>query len=126
MLIREAMDRLIEERPLYSDGKLVVTSLAAEAQVKRWILTHKHSDLQDEFRARITASTRGPADDDPREAETTALRAKLAAAVVEVTAERETVKRLERVVHVLTLENLQLKAAAEGASDVRHMPRRGY
>lgn len=51
--IREAMDRLIDGKPLYSDGKLTVKALAEEARIKRWLLTHRHTDLQDEFRARI-------------------------------------------------------------------------
>ncbi len=36
---------------------LTVKSLAEEAQVKRWVLTHRHTDLQDEFRARIADTT---------------------------------------------------------------------
>ena len=55
--IRDAMDRLIAGTALHSDGKLTIKSLAEEAQVKRWILTHRHTDLQDEFRARIADTT---------------------------------------------------------------------
>ena len=40
-------------QPSRSDGKLTVKSLAIEAGVKRWLLTHKHTDLQTEFRDRI-------------------------------------------------------------------------
>lgn len=54
--IRDAMDRLIVGAPLRSDGKLTIKSLAEEAGVKRWMLTHRHTDLQDEFRARIARS----------------------------------------------------------------------
>ena len=49
-VIRDAMERLIAGKPLHSDGKLTVKSLAEEARVKRWVLTHRHTDLQDEFR----------------------------------------------------------------------------
>jgi hypothetical protein len=35
--------------------------LAAEADVKRWVLTHKHTDLADEFRSRVAASGPIPA-----------------------------------------------------------------
>lgn len=35
-VIRDAMDRLIAGKPLHSDGKLTVKSLAAE-RVKRWL-----------------------------------------------------------------------------------------
>jgi len=53
--IRDAMQRLIEGNPIRSDGKLTIKSLATEAGVKRWVLTHKFKDLQDEFRARIAS-----------------------------------------------------------------------
>ncbi|HCJ53502.1 MULTISPECIES: hypothetical protein [Glutamicibacter] len=52
-IIRDAMIRLIDGKPLRSDGKLTVKSLAEEAGVKRWILTHKFTDLQEEFKAKI-------------------------------------------------------------------------
>ena len=42
-LIRDAMDRLLTGTPIRSDGKLTVKSLAAEADVKRWLLTHRHT-----------------------------------------------------------------------------------
>ena len=52
--IRDAMDRLLDGKPIRSDGKLTIKSLADEAGLKRWLLTHRHQDLQDEFRARVT------------------------------------------------------------------------
>ena len=45
---------LLDGKPIRSDGKLTIKSLAYEAGVKRWLLTHRHQDLQDEFRARVT------------------------------------------------------------------------
>lgn len=51
--IREAMGRLLEGQPIRSDGKLTIKSLADGADIKRWLLTHRHQDLQDEFRARV-------------------------------------------------------------------------
>lgn len=58
--IRDAMDRLIGGAPVRSDGKLTIKSLAEEAGVKRWMLTHRHTDLQEEFRARIASSGTEP------------------------------------------------------------------
>lgn len=58
--IREAMGRLLDGNTIRSDGKLTITSLADEADVKRWILTHRHQDLQDEFRARIASHGSDP------------------------------------------------------------------
>lgn len=51
--IRDAMDRLIDGKALHSDGKLTIKALAEAARVKRWLLTHRHTDLQHKFRARI-------------------------------------------------------------------------
>jgi chromosome segregation ATPase len=50
--IQAAMQRLLDGRPQRSTGALTVLQLAAEAGVKRWILTHKHRDLKDEFEKR--------------------------------------------------------------------------
>lgn len=47
--IRDAMQRLLEGKPIRSDGKLTVKSLATEAGVKRWVLTHRHLDLKRNF-----------------------------------------------------------------------------
>lgn len=58
--IREAMTRLLDGQPVRSDGKLTIKSLAEEAGVKRWILTHRHQDLQVEFRDRIAAHGTDP------------------------------------------------------------------
>lgn len=47
--IRAAMHRLLAGQPTNSTGALTVLQLAAEAGVKRWVLTHKHPDLRKEF-----------------------------------------------------------------------------
>ncbi len=59
-LIRAAADRLLAGTPLRSDGALTVVSLATEADVKRHVLTHRHTDLKDEFYARVRAKGRSP------------------------------------------------------------------
>ena len=59
--ITAAMQRLLEGTPKRSTGALSVVQLAAEADVKRWVLTHKHTDLADEFRSRVEASGPIPA-----------------------------------------------------------------
>ncbi|WP_426368613.1 hypothetical protein [Streptomyces sp. E-08] len=40
--LRAAADRLLAGTPLHSSGKLTILDLAEEAQVKRWLLTHKY------------------------------------------------------------------------------------
>lgn len=47
--IRAAMNRLLSGQPTRSTGALTVLQLAAEAGVKRWVLTHKYPDLRTEF-----------------------------------------------------------------------------
>ncbi len=58
--LNAAIDRLLAGTPLRSDGKLTIVSLAAEAGVKRWVLTHRHTDLRDQFYARIRARDQTP------------------------------------------------------------------
>ena len=53
--IQAAADRLLAGTPLRSTGELTVVQLAAEASVKRWLLTHKHRDLTEQFQARAKA-----------------------------------------------------------------------
>ena len=52
-VIRDAMERLLAGKPIRSNGSLYVTTLAKEADVKRHMLTLRHTDLQDEFRRRV-------------------------------------------------------------------------
>ncbi|MEV6154608.1 hypothetical protein AB0L53_30085 [Nonomuraea sp. NPDC052129] len=49
--LRAAADRLIAGTPLRSGGKLTIVDLAAEAAIKRWILTHKHPELREQYQA---------------------------------------------------------------------------
>ena len=102
--IRDAMDRLFAGN-----------SLAVEARVKRWVLTHKHADLKDEFYARIAAQGSMPEAIRVLHEEISVLkqerkqdRADLRGAVAKT-------KHVARVVQVLTLENAQLEALRHGA-----------
>jgi hypothetical protein len=47
--IQAATRRLLAGTPTQSTGALTVLQLAAEAGVKRWVLTHKHPDLRQAF-----------------------------------------------------------------------------
>ena len=122
--IREAMVRLLAGAPLHSDGKLTVKSLAAEAQVKRWLLTHRHVDLQSEFRARVDLQGQVPDAVQAVLVEKAALQERVTKLSESLVVERETVKRLERVVQVLTLENDALRVGAEGRSKVTPLKQR--
>lgn len=112
--IRDAMDRIIAGKPLHSDGKLTIKSLAEEARVKRWLLTHRHTDLQDEFRARIANTTTEPPILLALRQEKIGAQKRVKDLTAEVTALTATIHQLERVVQVLALENEQLRSGAPG------------
>ena len=48
-----AVNRLLAGTPHRSNGRLNVSQLAIEADVKRWHLTHQHPDLKDLFQAHV-------------------------------------------------------------------------
>jgi hypothetical protein len=48
-----AVNRLLAGTPHRSNGRLNVSQLAIEADVKRWHLTHQHPDLKDLFQAQV-------------------------------------------------------------------------
>jgi len=58
--ITAAMQRLLSGHPERSTGALTVLQLAAEAGVKRWVLTHKHPDLKSEFEQQRAAANGVP------------------------------------------------------------------
>ena len=118
-LIRDAMARLLDGNPIRSDGKLTVKSLAAEAGLKRWHLTHKHTDLRDEFYDRVRTQGTTPA-------AMTALYEEIAALKnahkQDRTALRDAIAQKEihaRETQVLALENAELKEQASGRAPVR-------
>ncbi|RUP31536.1 MAG: hypothetical protein EKK51_14295 [Mycolicibacterium sp.] len=116
--IRDAMDRLIGGKALHSDGKLTIKALAEEARIKRWLLTHRHTDLQDEFRARIdSADTEPPIlmalRDERADAEE-----RIKKLTSEVTALTATIRQLERIIQALALENEQLRSSGQDQQKV--------
>ena len=121
--IRDAMDRLLDGQPIRSDGKLTVKSLADEAAVKRWMLTHRHPDLQDEFRARIAAKDALPSAQQALADDNAELTARVESLRVQLTASKDEAKRLARVVQVLTLENENLRSTPTYGSNVRPLHR---
>lgn len=59
--LRAAADRLIAGTPLRSPGKLTISDLAAEAGIKRWILTHRHPELMRSYQTEFKNLGRVPA-----------------------------------------------------------------
>jgi len=115
--IEAAMDRLLNGTPLRSDGKLTIVSLAVEAGVKRYVLTHKHTDLKDLFNARVRAQDSVPASETVRRAQNAELLRKLD----DMRAERDEYKQaadaLARALNVLTTENEELCRRASRARE---------
>jgi septal ring factor EnvC (AmiA/AmiB activator) len=106
--VRAAIDSLLAGTPLRSDGALTIVALAAEAGIKRHILTHRHTDLKEELYARVRAQNRIP-DSEKRlrdELETTQRR--LADLLQQSRQQQQTIEALARIVNVLTVENDQL------------------
>ncbi|WP_051596684.1 hypothetical protein [Curtobacterium sp. UNCCL17] len=81
------MERLLKGRPIRSNGALTVVALAEEAGVKRHMLTHRHTDLKDEFYLRVRAQGSVPESE-------VKLRAQLQEVTRQRDSARETVKRL--------------------------------
>jgi hypothetical protein len=115
--IEAAMDRLLNGTPLRSDGKLTIVSLAAEADVKRHALTHKHTDLKDLFNARVKAQNSVPSSETALRDQNDELRHKLG----DMRAERDEYKQaadaLARALNVLTTENDELRRRANRARE---------
>jgi len=125
-MIHDAMDRLIAGKPLHSDGKLTVKSLAEEARVKRWLLTHRYTDLQDEFRARIANTDLEPPAIRVLQEEKAEAMKKVTALTAEVRTLTATIHQLERIIQVLALENHELRSDKEGAGAVVPIRRRHH
>jgi hypothetical protein len=106
--IRAAMDRLLAGTPLRSDGALTIVALAAEAGIKRHILTHRHTDLKEEFYARVRAQNRIPESEKRLRDQLQATQRRLADLNEQNRQQQQTIDALARIVNVLTLENEQL------------------
>ena len=103
--IEAAMDRLLAGTPLRSDGKLTIVSLAAEADVRRYVLTHKHTDLKDRFYARVRAQDSVPASETALREQIANLRRKLDDMRGERDEYKQAAQSLARALNVLTIEN---------------------
>lgn len=122
LLIREAMQRIIEGHPIRSDGKPTIKSLAVEAGVKRWLLTHKHKDLQSEFHERLNCTNATPTYlrklSDSNESSKNEI-SKLRERLRDLSEENH---RMARIIQVLTLENENLRQKIKNhSSKVSHL-----
>ncbi|WP_435239161.1 hypothetical protein [Streptomyces sp. YPW6] len=107
--IRAAIDRLLAGTPLRSDGALTVVSLAAEADVKRHVLTHRHTDLKDEFYARVRVQGQVPDSERKLRQELKETKERLAEVLAENKQLKAETEAFVRIINVLEMENDQLK-----------------
>ena len=107
--IRDASDRLFAGKPLRSNGTLHVTTLAKEAGMKRWMLTHRHTDLAAEFVSRrdLLGSPKPPAERALRD-KNADLERRLKRTRLNLLRALAGKQRYARMVQVLTMENAQL------------------
>lgn len=77
--------------------------------MKRWLLTHKHTDLQDEFRARLDRQGTLPTEHQRAIEQSRAHLTRIQDLSELLAAARGLSKRHARIVQVLTLENEHLR-----------------
>jgi len=122
----DAMVRLLVGVPLRSDGQLTIKSLAEEAGLRRNKLTHKHTGLKDLFYALVRSQDHRPKIADGLHADNDRLGKKLADLRAEHTRLKEQVATYARVIHVLEVENAQLREQSQATDIVRPLQRQTH
>jgi septal ring factor EnvC (AmiA/AmiB activator) len=107
--IRTGIDRLLNDQAKFSNGALTVVALAQESQVPRNALTQRHTDLKNEFYARIKDRGATPEIEAQLRATIAKLKKTIANKNEELRQLRTDVPALVRAVNQLTLENEQLR-----------------
>ncbi|MFE0118896.1 hypothetical protein ACFWZA_12455 [[Kitasatospora] papulosa] len=122
-MITDAMVRLLVGAPLRSDGKLTIKTLAEEAGLRRNKLTHKHTGLKDLFYALVKAQQTSPQPFTNKERDASVKQKKdLARVRAERDGLRSKVQQMARVIHVLEVENHQLRQAPTSQGVVQVFP----
>lgn len=118
--LRTAADRLLAGTPLHSPGKLTILDLAAEAQVKRWLLTHKYPNkLMAKYQAEFKATRHKSEPVKKAEAESDKLREELAKARTEKRKLTELVETYALMIEQLAKERAEAIAARDEALSTR-------
>lgn len=108
--IISAMDRLLAGKATRSSGSLTVVSLAAEAQVKRHVLTHRHLDLKQLFYDRVRSQAGMLPTEIALREEIATLKKRLADSRNETNATREKLEQYARVIRLITVELKALRS----------------
>lgn len=122
--ILAAMDRLLDGTPQRSEGRLSVVQLAAEADVRRWHLTHQHTDLKDLFQARVRQSQTGQAASARTASAYEELKARHAELQRHCAALEDRLQLYATTINALTLENAALSGQAADSAKVVPLIRR--
>jgi AcrR family transcriptional regulator len=122
--ILAAMDRLLNATPQRSEGRLSVSQLAAEAGVKRWHLTHQHTDLKDIFQARVRQSQAGQAASARTASAYEELKARHAELQRHCADLEDRLQLYATTINALTLENAALSGRTAGSARVVPLTRR--
>lgn len=121
--ITTAMQRLFAGTPLRSSGKLDIVSLAQEAGIKRNKLTHKHTDLKNLFYAQRQNRNGVPDNEVKLREQIAALEKSNQTLRDERDRYRLTAETFARALHVLTIENdnLRQELAKLNGRDVKRL-----
>lgn len=125
-----AADRLLAGTPLHSDGKLTIVSLAQEARIKRWLLTHKYPhQLKDKYQAMFKAvgDKSGPVNAAEHNAQT--LRLELRRARDDNRYLEQLTRAYATVIDQLAAELADVTAERDvprGATSITRLPRRDH
>ncbi|MDO0923973.1 hypothetical protein QQY24_00320 [Streptomyces sp. TG1A-8] len=120
--ITAAIQRLLAGRPTRSTGALTTLQLAAEAGVKRWVLTHKHVDLKEEFVRRKSEANGIPPAFQPLHARAVDAEAAAQALREDNDRLRERVAVYAQVIHELRTELGRRTDTSTQRSPVRSLP----
>jgi hypothetical protein len=123
--ITAAMERLLGGTPQRSTGALTVLQLAAEAGLKRWVLTHKHPDLKEEFERRRAAANGVPAAYQSMAAQVTDLQQTSARLRTENNELRERIDAYAQTIYQLCEQLRHLEQQNQPPHNVRMLTRPG-
>jgi regulator of replication initiation timing len=122
--IRAAADRLLAGTPLLSrSGKLTASELIAESDLRRDIV-YRHSDLIQDFQARVKAQDSTPTAMQELADENRQLKTENDELRGELRQEQTRSKAMRMIIAELSLELAQAKAELEGVSGITRLPDR--
>ncbi len=122
--IRTAMARILEDKSEHSNGALTIVALAAEAGVPRNALTQRHTDLRNEFYARVRARGDVPDNEKRLRRQIRHLKELRASDAKEITQLKADIEALVGVLHQSITENRLLRQQlTDNSAVVRQFPR---